>query len=101
MRAIGRARIGWLREPLLSYRLHAANTIREPDQWRHIAERGLVYAAFLGQHIGRRDIRGDKFAISCWNLANSRPVVVSWLLSECRRLGLAPILRELESRPVA
>ena len=41
-------RLGWLREPLLSYRLHGANTIREPDHWRHIAERGLVYAAFLG-----------------------------------------------------
>ena len=95
LRAIGRARIGWLREPLLSYRLHAANTIREPDQWRHIAERGLVYAAFLGgtSDAATSAVTNSDFVLESREFA---PVVVSWLLSECRRLGLAPILRELE-----
>jgi glycosyltransferase involved in cell wall biosynthesis len=95
LRAIGRAKIGWLREPLLSYRLHGANTIREPDRWRHITENGLVYAAFLG----------DAAAPTASSLQSSQyvfesrvfsAVVVAWLMAECRRLGLAAILRELE-----
>ena len=95
LRAIGRVRLGWLREPLLSYRLHGANTIREPDHWRHITERGLVYAAFLGDS---SDAATSAIANSNYVLESREfaPVVVSWLLGECRRLGLAAILRELE-----
>jgi glycosyltransferase involved in cell wall biosynthesis len=95
LRAIGSARIGWLRQPLLNYRLHAANTIREPDQWRHITERGLVYAAFLG---GAPGAATDAMSHSGYVLESREfaPIVVSWLLSECRRIGLAAIFRELE-----
>lgn len=95
LRAIGRARIGWLREQLLSYRLHAANTIREPDQWRHIAERGLVYASFLG---GASDTATAELSRSDYVLESREfaPVVVNWLMAECRRIGTAAIFRELE-----
>ena len=47
LRAIGRTQIGWLREPLLRYRLHGANTIRKPDPWLYLTEKGLIYASFL------------------------------------------------------
>ena len=81
LRAIGSARIGWLREQLLNYRLHAANTIREPDQWRHITERGLVYAAFLGGAPGAATdamshsgyvLESREFAPYCGELAAER-----------------------------
>jgi hypothetical protein len=95
LRAIGRISLGWLREQLLSYRLHAANTIREPDQWRHLTERGLVYAAFLGQ---APDAPVTAMSNSDYVLESREfaPVVVSWLLSEGRRLGFAAIFHELE-----
>jgi glycosyltransferase involved in cell wall biosynthesis len=94
LRAIGAASFGWLREPLLSYRLHAANTIREPDAWRHLTEKGLVYAAFLGgSSAATPAMQHSQYVFESREFA---PVVVSWLLSECRRLGLPAILGELE-----
>ena len=96
LRAIGRARIGWLREPQLSYRLHAANTIREPDRWRHITENALVYACFLIEASGTesRAMQNSNYIFESREFA---PVVVGWLLSECRRLGFAAIIQELEA----
>ena len=96
LRAIGRAKIGWLRQPLLSYRLHVANTIREPDAWRHTLEKGLVYAAFLGE-----ESQATTGALSQTGyVLESRefaPIVVCWLLGECRRLGFDAIFRELQA----
>jgi len=37
----------WVREPLLSYRVHAANTLSEDDSWRHIHENSYVQAKAL------------------------------------------------------
>lgn len=95
LRAIGHARIGWLREPLLSYRLHAANTIREPDPWRHITEKALVYASFLGG--GQTDTSAMQHSNYVFESREFAPLAVCWLLSECRRLGPSVIFRELES----
>jgi glycosyltransferase involved in cell wall biosynthesis len=96
LRAISRSKIGWLREPLLSYRLHAANTIRETDAWRHTLEKGLVYAAFLApesQTVHGMPAHSD-YVLESREFA---PIVVAWLLGECRRLGSAAIFRELEA----
>lgn len=96
LRAIGRFRLGWLREPLLQYRLHGSNTISEPDHWRHIVEKSLVYAGFLGGDTTRP---APTVEHSGW-IFDSRemsPVVVCWLAAECRRLGLAAVLQELEA----
>lgn len=96
LRAIGRARIGWLRAPLVSYRLHGANTIREPDRWRHVIERGLVYAAFLTDESGPADgaLRHSNYIFESREFA---PVMVAWLLGELRRLGAAAVFGELEA----
>jgi hypothetical protein len=96
LRAIGRARIGWLRAPLLSYRLHGANTIGEPDRWRHVTERGLVYAAFLTDDAGvaAGALRHSDYVFESREFA---PVMVAWLLGELRRLGAEPLFRELEA----
>ena len=32
----------WLHEPLLSYRVHAANTLSEDDTWRHVHENSYI-----------------------------------------------------------
>ena len=37
----------WIREELLSYRVHAANTLSEDDVWRHIHENSHVQARAL------------------------------------------------------
>jgi glycosyltransferase involved in cell wall biosynthesis len=96
LRAVGRIRMGWLAEPLLSYRLHAANTIREPDPWRHLTENALVYASFVGE--GRATdnaaVWGSDYVFESRELS---PVIICWLLSECRRIGYISIFRELES----
>lgn len=96
LRAIGHARIGWLREPLLSYRLHATNTIREPDPWRHLTENALVYASFLGS-APQTDARAMQHSDYVFDSREFSPVVVSWLLSEARRLGFSAIVQELET----
>jgi glycosyltransferase involved in cell wall biosynthesis len=95
LRAIGRAKIGWLREPLVTYRLHSANTIREPDRWRHVTENGLVYAAFLADS-GAPATTAAQSSQYVFEAREFPTVVVAWLMAECRRLGLAAILRELE-----
>jgi len=95
LRAIGRVSIGWLREPLVCYRLHGANTIREPDRWRHVTENGLVYAAFLADSTApaAATVQSSQYIFE----AREYPAaVVAWLMAEMRRLGLAAILRELE-----
>jgi glycosyltransferase involved in cell wall biosynthesis len=94
LRAIGRARFGWLREPLVTYRLHGANTIREPDHWRHITENGLVYAAFLADSSASAAAAQNSQYV--FEAREFPAIVVAWLMAECRRLGLAAILRELE-----
>jgi glycosyltransferase involved in cell wall biosynthesis len=96
LRAIGHARFGWLREPLLSYRLHPANTIRESDPWRHITENALVYASFLSE-ASAKDARAMQHSSYIFESREFSPVVVCWLLSEGRRLGFEAILQELES----
>lgn len=40
-------RMLWLHEPLLSYRVHAANTLNESDAWRHIHENAWVQTLAL------------------------------------------------------
>jgi glycosyltransferase involved in cell wall biosynthesis len=96
LRAIGRIRMGWLAEPLLSYRLHAANTIREPDPWRHLTENALVYASFVGETpaAGNDATWRSDYVFESRELS---PAIMCWLLSECRRIGFAAIFRELES----
>ncbi|MBK5961387.1 hypothetical protein CCR97_24735 [Rhodoplanes elegans] len=96
LRAIGAFRLGWLREPLLQYRLHGSNTIREPDHWRHLVEKALVYAGFLGGDTTRP---APAVEHSGWifEARELSPVVVCWLAAECRRLGLAAVLQELEA----
>ena len=37
----------WLKEPLLQYRVHAANTLSEDDVWRHIHENSFIQARAL------------------------------------------------------
>ena len=37
----------WVREPLLSYRIHGANTLSEDDSWRHIHENSYIQAKAL------------------------------------------------------
>ena len=44
----------WIREPLLSYRVHGANTLAEGDRWRHIQENSFIQADAI-QALGRRD----------------------------------------------
>jgi glycosyltransferase involved in cell wall biosynthesis len=95
LRAIGRAGIGWLREPLVSYRLHGANTIREPDRWRHITENGLVYAAFLADS-GAPAAAAAQSSQYIFESREFPAAVVAWLMAEGRRLGFAAIFRELE-----
>lgn len=96
LRAIGRFRLGWLREPLLQYRLHGSNTISEPAHWRHLVEKALVYAGFLGGDTTRPApvIEGSDWIFQSRELS---PAVVCWLAAECRRLGLAAVLQELEA----
>ncbi len=47
LRALGHARPVWLREALLRYRVHAANTLSEEDAWRHIHENSYVQGRAL------------------------------------------------------
>lgn len=96
LRAAGRVRIGWLREPLLRYRLHSANTIREPDPWLYLTEKGLVYASFLCDS-SAREPRGMQHSRYILESREFSPFVVAWLISESRRLGLRAILHELEA----
>ncbi len=69
-------RIGWLREQLSE--LPAARRpirIREPDQWRHITERGLVYAAFLAPariRMRRDSARSSSTPIMCVGVSRIR-----------------------------
>lgn len=47
VRAAALAGTRWLHEPLLAYRVHAANTLAEKDVWRHIHENSHVQARAL------------------------------------------------------
>jgi hypothetical protein len=53
LRATRHTRPVWLREPLLHYRVHPANTLAEADPWRHIHENSLVQARALLSLPGR------------------------------------------------
>ena len=96
LRAIGRASIGWLREPLLRYRLHATNTIREPDPWLYLTEKALVYASFLGEASAgdRNAVQNSSYVLESGEFS---PFVVTWLTAEGRRLGWPAVMRELEA----
>lgn len=39
----------WVREPLLRYRVHAANTLSEGDRWRHVHENAFIQSLALGR----------------------------------------------------
>jgi GT2 family glycosyltransferase len=47
LRARRHGRLSWLREPLLRYRAHDANTLSEDDSWRHVHENSFVQARAL------------------------------------------------------
>ena len=94
LRAIGRTQIGWLREPLLRYRLHGANTIGKPDPWLYLTEKGLVYASFLADASAGEVVQHSGYVLE---LREFSPFVVSWLMSEARRLGWPSMFSELEA----
>jgi len=94
LRAIGRARIGFLDEQLLDYRVHRRNTISEPDRWRHMTEHGLVYADFLANPPDTfdADLFTPDFVLRSKRFA---PMLVSWLAAEIRRVGSEALMKEL------
>ena len=47
IRVMGRFPVHWLDEVLLQYRLHAANTISEPNAWQRHVEYSMVFASAL------------------------------------------------------
>ena len=49
----------WLREPLLSYRVHDANTLSEDDAWRHIHENSYIQAKALLALRHHLDMKGE------------------------------------------
>lgn len=55
LRAARVAKPVWLRQQLLRYRVHAANTLAEDDGWRHIHENSYVQASALLTMAGRGD----------------------------------------------
>jgi GT2 family glycosyltransferase/uncharacterized coiled-coil protein SlyX len=57
LRASSRAAPTWVGKALLSYRVHAANTLSEDDTWRHVHENSYIQAKALltlGRTTGRR-----------------------------------------------
>jgi len=50
-------------EPLLSYRVHPANTLREQDKWRHLLENAFLFASALLH--GRIAVRGEDSYCNC------------------------------------
>ena len=53
LRACAEGEAVWLREPLMEYRVHGANTLSEGDAWRHLHENAFVQAAALAGWIER------------------------------------------------
>ena len=45
----------WLREPLLRYRVHPANTLAEDDHWRHVHENAYIQTLALSQDLAGLD----------------------------------------------
>ena len=94
LRCVGRCKIGWLREPLLHYRLHEHNTIHEGKGWRLSTENALVYVLFLLEG------KGNYLALTGNRVLDSEslePLVVTWLFAEARRVGPEELLRQAES----
>jgi glycosyltransferase involved in cell wall biosynthesis len=93
LRCVGRCSIGWIREPLLHYRLHPNNTIQEGQHWKLSTENALVYVSFLLEGGSERvPVAGD-FVLESESF---EPLVVTWLMVEARRVGLKELMRELE-----
>ncbi len=94
LRCVGQCNIGWIREPLLHYRLHPDNTIHEGQHWRLSTENALVYVSFLlerGTH--RVPVAGD-FVLESESF---EPLIVTWLLVEAHRVGLKELMLEMEA----
>lgn len=94
LRSIGRCRITWVREPLLGYRMHARNTIREHDPWRLSAEHALVYATLFLDRAGRSlSFHSDFF----FDAKPFEPMVVAWTMAEIAQNGFERTLAEMEA----
>jgi glycosyltransferase involved in cell wall biosynthesis len=93
IRVIGRFPVHWLDEVLLQYRLHATNTISERNAWERHVEYSMVFASALCA-----DAQEEVAALDIKSLFASReffPVLVLWLVMECRQKGTARILAEM------
>ncbi|WP_346288570.1 glycosyltransferase [Zoogloea sp.] len=74
----------WLRETLLEYRVHPANTLAEDDVWRHVHENAYIQALALGGSLEGLDARAACTAL----LHNSslHPAATLAFLVAARRL---------------
>jgi glycosyltransferase involved in cell wall biosynthesis len=94
IRVIGRFQVHWVDEVLLQYRLHAANTISERNAWHRHVEYSMVFASALCAPDAQEEIA----ALDLKSLFASRefyPVLVLWLVMECRQKGTEQILAEM------
>jgi glycosyltransferase involved in cell wall biosynthesis len=79
----------WVREPLLSYRVHAANTLSEDDFWRHVHENSYIQAKALlslGRAMGETGAPGEVAHAACLALLRNEsfhPLALSLYLT-CR-----------------
>ena len=94
IRVMGRFQVHWLDEVLLQYRLHAANTISEPNAWQRHVEYSMVFASALCAP----DAQEEVASLDLKSLFASReffPLLVLWLVMECKQKGTEQILAEM------
>jgi GT2 family glycosyltransferase len=86
LRAARHAEPIWLREPLLGYRVHAANTLSEDDAWRHIHENSYVQAQALIAWDWRGEPEAEAGAVLRALLGNRscHPLALLAYLLECQ-----------------
>jgi GT2 family glycosyltransferase len=91
LRLLGKCRVTWLHEPLLSYRLHADNTSKTQPPWQRSLEVALAYVCFIIARANDGLPVCSDFVLSAEHF---EPLIVTWLFTEASRIGVDQLIAE-------